>query len=56
MSAAAFFKFSRTLRRMHEGPLGVYIDDFAALLQEEGYSRHSSCEMIRVVADFSRCG
>lgn len=41
---------------MHEGPLGVYIDDFAALLQEEGYSLHSSCEMIRVVADFSRCG
>lgn len=53
MSAAAFFKFSSTLRRMHQGPLGVYIDEFAALLQQQGYSRHSSCEMIRVVADFS---
>jgi hypothetical protein len=54
MSTAAFFVFPKTLRRMHHGPLGVYMDEFAALLQVQGYSRKPACEMIRVVADFSR--
>ncbi len=54
MSTAAFFVFPKTLRRMHHGPLGVYMDEFAALLQLQGYSRKPACEMIRVVADFSR--
>ena len=54
MSTAALFVFPKTLRRMHHGPLGVYMDEFAALLQLQGYSRKPACEMIRVVADFSR--
>jgi site-specific recombinase XerD len=54
MSTANFFVFPKTLRRMHQGPLGVYIDEFAALLQQQGYSRMWACVMIRLVADFSR--
>lgn len=39
---------------MHEGPLGCYVDDFAVLLHEQGYSRQFAACQIRWVADFSR--
>ena len=49
-----FFTFIGTQERMHEGPLGCYVDDFAVLLHEQGYSRQFAACQIRWVADFSR--
>src|SRR5208282_1650865 len=49
-----FFKNPETLRRMHGGPLGAYIDDYAAELRAEGYAQQSAELQIRLVADFSR--
>ena len=54
MNTIDFFVFPKTLRRMHQGSLGAYIDEFAAILHDQGYSRTWACDMIRVVADFSR--
>ena len=54
MSTTIFFKSLRALNRLHQGPLGDHIDDFAALLQVQGYSGKSAIEMLRVIADFSR--
>ena len=31
------FKNSRIFQRMHEGPLGSYIDSYAAEMREQGY-------------------
>lgn len=50
----ANFKLPKTLRRLHQGPLGIYVDELMALLQAQGYSRKSTDEILRVVADFSR--
>ena len=49
-----FFTNPDTIQRMHEGPLGHYIDDYVALLDEQGYSRQSACSQTRLVADLSR--
>ena len=49
-----FFKNPETLRRMHEGPLGKYMDEYAAELRAEGYAQQSAELQIRLVADFSR--
>lgn len=49
-----FFTFPQTRQRMHEGPLGDHIDDYAALLYERGYSRQSAGGQIRWLADLSR--
>jgi site-specific recombinase XerD len=49
-----FFLFPQTQERMREGPLGCYVDNFAALLHEQGYSRKAAARQIRWVADFSR--
>jgi site-specific recombinase XerD len=54
MSVTAIFKFTKTLRRLHQGPLGIYVDELVALLEAQGYSRKSTDEILRVVADFSR--
>ena len=54
MSTSSFFKFHRVIRRLHEGPLGVHIDAYAALLQEQGYKRPSACVHLQIVADLSR--
>lgn len=48
-----FFRDFRTAPHLHDGPLGVYVDDFAALLQEQGYSSQSACMQTRLVADLS---
>jgi len=48
------FKNPETLLRMHEGPLGTYIDDYAAELCAEGYAQQSAELQIRLVADFSQ--
>ncbi|MEW6367115.1 MAG: hypothetical protein AB1714_20995 [Acidobacteriota bacterium] len=54
MSTSSFFKFHGVIRRLHEGPLGVHIDAYAALLQEQGYKRASACVHLQIVADLSR--
>jgi len=54
MSTTAFFACPKVLRRVGFGPLGVYVDEFAALLQREGYSKRRACSMIRVISRFSR--
>jgi integrase/recombinase XerD len=50
----AFFKDTKTIDRMEEGPLGCYILRYAEQLQTEGYARQSARIQIRLVADFSR--
>ena len=49
-----FVTFPTTRQRMHEGPLGAYIDEYAALLYEQGYSRQGGGWQIRWVAVLSR--
>ena len=44
----------RTVQRLHEGPLGPYIDAFAAEMRAEGYASTLTKSQIRLVADFSR--
>ncbi len=40
--------------RQPEGPLAPYIDLFAGLLREQGYSEPYRARQIRLVADLSR--
>ena len=47
------FKNPRTFQRMHEGPLGLYIDSYAAEMREQGYCAGAMESQIRLVADFS---
>jgi site-specific recombinase XerD len=49
-----FFKNPETLLRLHEGPLGAYIESFAKLLTDQGYAQCSVRSYLRLVADFSR--
>ena len=49
-----FFSFEKVLKRLHEGPLGVYIDAYAGMLREKGYAERTAKEKIRIVADLSR--
>lgn len=49
-----FFKNPQTRLHMHEGPLGKYIDCYAAELRAEGYAQQSAELQIRLVADFSQ--
>ncbi len=44
----------RAVQRLHEGPLGPYIDAYAAELHAEGYAPQSAEVKLRLVADFSR--
>ena len=44
----------RTIRRLHEGPLGEHIDALATQLQDQGYARQSAQIHLRVVAELSR--
>jgi hypothetical protein len=53
MSTGAFFKFPTMSRRLHAGPPRVHIDEYVALLQEQGYSRQSARVHLQVLADFS---
>ena len=54
MSTGASFKCLKTIRRLHVGPLGVHIDGYGALLQEQGNARQSARVHLQVLADFSR--
>jgi len=54
MTTSAYFSSGKTLRRLHEGPLGVHVDLYSARLLKEGHCRQSACRCLRVVGDFSR--
>jgi integrase/recombinase XerD len=47
-------KNPKTVLCLRDGPLGKYLDGFAAELHAEGYARRSSEVQIRLVADFNR--
>jgi integrase/recombinase XerD len=49
-----FFREPQTVLHMHEGPLGQYIDSYAAEIRAEGYAHGTAVLQIRLVADFSR--
>ena len=54
MITSAIFKFPSVVRRHHEGPLGIHVDAYEALLREQGYSRGSTYVHLHIVADLSR--
>lgn len=54
MTANAYFRFPKVLRRLHEGPLGDYVDLYAAQLLREGHCYQSGARCIRIVSDFSQ--
>ncbi len=54
MTTSAYFSRARNLRRLHEGPLGVYIDLYASRLVREGYRRPTAWRCLRLSGDFSR--
>ena len=49
-----FFRDSRTLQQKRQGPLGRYIDEFAAQLSDQGYSRQCACRQLQLVAELSQ--
>jgi hypothetical protein len=54
MITSAIFKFPSVFPRHHEGPLGIHVDAYEALLPEQGYSRGSTYVHLHIVADLSR--
>lgn len=54
MTISTYFSRAGNQRRLHEGPLGVYIDEYAARLAGEGYRRSTAWRSLRLVGDFSR--
>jgi site-specific recombinase XerD len=42
------------LSRLHEGPLGSYIDSYLELLNEQGFTQESVEDQIRLITGFSR--
>src|SRR5437879_2299158 len=54
MGTEAFFTFRSTIGRLHDGPLGPYVDDYAARLLAQGYCRKAARSQLRCVAEFSR--
>lgn len=56
MTTSAFFSPARpsVLRRLHDGPLGPYIDEYAAQLVEQGLDRSTGKRTLRLIADLSR--
>jgi site-specific recombinase XerD len=53
MTTKAFYDSPKMLKRLHEGPLGVHIDLFAARLLREGHCRQGAWRNLRVACDFS---
>lgn len=56
MTITAFFSPARPsiVRRLHDGPLGPYIDEYASQLLERGVSRMSARRTLRLIAHLSR--
>lgn len=53
MTVSAYVTTPALQRRLHEGPLGIYIDLYAAQLLKDGHCRQSAWRCLRVVSDFS---
>jgi hypothetical protein len=53
MTVNAYVTTPTLQRRLHEGPLGMHIDLYAAQLLNEGHCRQSAWRCLRVVSDFS---
>ena len=53
MTASAYFRCSKLIKRLYEGPLGIHIDCFAERLRQEGHCQQSVWRNLRVVSDFS---
>lgn len=53
MTVNAYVTTPKLQRRLHEGPLGIHIDLYAAQLLKEGHCRQSAWRCLRVVSDFS---
>ena len=53
MTIEAYYDSPKMLKRLHEGPLGVHIDLFAARLLREGHRRQGAWRNLRVACDFS---
>ncbi len=49
-----FYSNPRALQRVHEGPLGPYMDMFATYLHEKGYAQFTGHSQIRVIAKLSK--
>lgn len=49
-----YFTNPKTFVRLHEGPLGPYLDSYAAEVRAEGYTDHAARLQIRLVGDFSQ--
>ena len=48
-----FFKDPHTFQYQHQGPLGLYIDEFAQQLSEQSYSRQYACRQLQLVTELS---
>ena len=53
MTTHNYFRDSKLLDRLHEGPLGAFVDLYAKRLTTEGHCYQSGARCIRVVGDFS---
>jgi len=53
MTVNAYVTTQKLQRRLHEGPLGIHLDLYAAQLLKEGHCRQSAWRCLRVVSDFS---
>ena len=49
-----FYLRPEDLERLRRGPLGAYLDGFADLLVDQGYSKQCGRQKLRLVADLSR--
>jgi hypothetical protein len=54
MSTSRIFKSPSVILRQHDGPLGIHIDAYEALLGEHGYSPRSTYVHLHIVSDLSR--
>jgi site-specific recombinase XerD len=56
MTTTAFYSAARpsVIRRLHEGPLGPYIDEYASRLVQQGLSRITARRTLCLIADLSR--
>lgn len=56
MTTAIFFSPTRpsNSRRLHDGPLGYFIDDYATQLADQGLARSTGMRTLSLIADLSR--
>lgn len=54
MTTTAYYRYSKSRRRLYQGPLGIHIDRYAARLLSEGHCYQGGARCLRVVSDFSR--